>query len=390
MKLKCGREALNAAFQTAAGVVPQRSTIPALQNVKLTARKSGGKGSVEIVGTDLELGIRYTISDEPPAASSAEGDAKGARKPIPVDVAEEGTLVLSATRVAGLLRESRDEAVSLESDGNLATLKFRDSKYKIVGVDPADFPELPSFGTKGAARIDTADLAAMIRRTLFATSGEITRYALTGVLFDLREHEVRLVASDGKRLAYARKKIAGPATPVQAIVPPKAFQLLAQVLGADDDTADFLVEENQIKIQTKRAMIFSRLIEGNYPNYEDVIPKGADLKVGVPAAEFASALRRAALMTSDRGKVVKLAFGKNRLRLETRAQEIGESQIDVDVEYDGEEMEIVFNPDFFLDFLRVANEEKLEIRLKDRNTAAILRAGGEDYTYLVMPLKVDF
>ena len=95
-------------------------------------------------------------------------------------------------------------------------------------------------------------------------------------------------------------------------------------------------------------------------------------------------------MTSDRGKVVKLAFGKNRLRLETRAQEIGESQIDVDVEYDGEEMEIVFNPEFFLDFLRVANEEKLEIRLKDRNTAAILRAGGEDYTYLVMPLKVDF
>jgi DNA polymerase-3 subunit beta len=378
VKVTCAREALNLAFQTASSVVPQRSTIPALQNVKLTARCGAQGGSLEVVGTDLEIGVRYTVGEFP------AGD-----KPIPVEVAEEGTLVLSATRVAGLLRESRDETVTLHSDGNLATLQFKDSRYKIVGIDPADFPDLPSFEAKGAVRVETAELAAMVRRTLFATSAEITRYALTGVLVELKEKELRLVASDGKRMALARRKAPGAAKSFRAIAPPKALQLLVQVLGEEDAHADFHVEENQIKIQTRRAMIFARLIEGNYPNYEEVIPKNADKQVEIPVAALHSGMRRASLMTSDKGKAVKLVLGKNRLKLETRAQEIGESEIEIPVKYAGEAMDIIFNPDFFLDFLRVVEGETLELRLKDRNTAAVLKPAGDDYTYLVMPLKVD-
>ena len=376
MKVTCGREALNQAFQVASSVVPLRSTIPILQNVKVTARGKGPGGTLEVVGNDLEIGVRCTMG--------GTGDAKS-----PADVAEEGILVLPAARVSGLLRESQDEQVTLESDGNLATLRLKDSRYKIVGTDPADFPDLPAFDARSAVKVETSDFSAMIRRTIFATSEESTRYALTGILLDLREGELRLVASDGKRMAFVRKKTAGTGKPVKVIVPPKALQLLDRVLGEEDTVVQLQVEENQIKMQTSRAMIFSRLIEGSFPEYEEVIPKGADRKVSVPAAPFHSAMRRAALMTSDKGKAVKLSFSKNRLRLETRAAEIGESEIDLEIAYTAEPLEMVFNPDYFIDFLRVVEDASLEIDLKDRNTAAVLRAAGGDYTYLVMPLKID-
>jgi DNA polymerase III subunit beta len=375
MKVTCGREALNQAFQVASSVVPVRSTIPILQNVKVTARGKGVKGTLEVVGNDLEIGVRCAVE----SAAAA----------VPVDVAEDGILVLPAGRVSGLLRESQDDTVTLESEGSLATLRFKDSRYKIVGTDPADFPDLPAFDARNAVKVETPDISAMIRRTLFATSEESTRYALTGVLLDLREQELRLVASDGKRMAYTRAKTAGSGKPVKVIVPPKALQLLDRVLGQADAVVQVQVEENQIKMQTSRAMIFSRLIEGSFPEYEDVIPKGADKKVKVPVGPFHSAMRRATLMTSDKGKAVKLAFAKNRLRLETRAAEIGESEIEMAIDYGGEPVDIVFNPDFFLDFLRVVEDATLEFELKDRNTAVVLRAAGGDYTYLVMPLKID-
>ncbi len=374
MKVTCGREALNQAFQIASSVVPVRSTIPILQNVKVTAQGQGGKGTLEVVGNDLEIGVRYAVGGE------------GA---VPVSVAEEGVLVLPASRVSGLLRESQDEQVTLESDGSLATLRLKDGRYKIVGTEPADFPDLPAFDPRHAVKVETSDFSAMIRRTLFATSEESTRYALTGVLLDLREQDLRLVASDGKRMAFVRKKTSGAGKPVKVIVPPKALQLLDRVLGETDAVVQLQVEENQIKLQTTRAMIFSRLIEGNFPEYEEVIPKGADRKIAVPSAAFHSAMRRAALMTSDKGRAVKLAFGKNRLRLETRAAEIGESEIDLAIDYAGEPLDMVFNPDYFLDFLRVVEDDTLVFELKDRNTAAVLRAAGGDYTYLVMPLKID-
>jgi DNA polymerase-3 subunit beta len=377
MKVTCGREALNQAFQVASSVVPVRSTIPILQNVKVTAKGQGAKGTLEAVGNDLEIGVRYTVT-------GAAGE-----KATPLDVAEEGVLVLPAGRVNGLLRESQDEQVSLESDGSLATLRLKDGRYKIVGTDPSDFPDLPRFDSRKAVKVETSDFSDMIRRTLFATSEESTRYALTGVLLDLREQELRLVASDGKRMAFTRKKTSGAGKPVKVIVPPKALQLLDRVLGEDDAVVQLQVEENQIKLQTSRAMIFSRLIEGNFPEYEEVIPKGADRKIAVPAAAFHSAMRRAALMTSDKGRAVKLAFGKNRLRIETRAAEIGESEIDLGIDYAGEPLDMVFNPDYFLDFLRVVEDETLTFEMKDRNTAAVVHAAGGDYTYLVMPLKID-
>lgn len=378
MKVKCSREALNQAFQVASSVVPQRSTIPVLQNVKVAARGHGAKGTLEVVATDLEVGVRYTVSDFP------AGD-----KTIPVEVAEEGTLVLPAGRVAGLLRESPDETVSLTSDGSLASLRFKDSHCRIVGADPADFPDLPAFDDRGAVTFETGDFSTMIRRTLFATSEDISRYSLTGVLLEVRDKELRLVASDGKRLAYARQKISGAGQSVKVLVPRKTLQLLDRVLGESAEVAHLRAEENQIKIQTRRAMIFSRLIEGNFPDYEDVVPKEADKKATISVAAFHSAMRRAALMTSDKGKAVKLLFSKGKLRVETRAADVGEAQIDMAVEYDGEALDIVFNPDYFIDFLRVVGDATLEMRMKDRHTAAVLRAGGDDYTYLVMPLKVD-
>jgi DNA polymerase-3 subunit beta len=378
MKVTCGREALSEAFQVASSVVPVRSTIPILQNIKVTARAGAGAGTLDVVGNDLELGVRYTV-----------GESGAGGKTVPVEVHEEGMLVLPSSRVGGLLREGQDERVVLESEGSLATLKFQDSRYKIVGTDPADYPDLPPFDAQQAVQVPTKDFSMMIRRTLFAVSEESSRYALTGVLLDLREEDLRLVASDGKRMALVRQKAGGAGKAVKVLVPPKALQLLDRVLGAGDAEVRLQVEENQIRMQTSRAMIFSRLIEGNFPDYDQVIPGEGGTKVGLEVEPFFSAVRRAALMTSDKGRAVKFVFSRGRLRLETRAAEIGESEIELPVDYDGETVDLIFNPDYFLDVLRVVGTKKVDFEIREHGAAAVMRTPARDFTYLVMPLKID-
>jgi DNA polymerase-3 subunit beta len=191
-------------------------------------------------------------------------------------------------------------------------------------------------------------------------------------------------------MALVRRKTGGTGKAVKVIVPPKALQLLDRVLGPGDAEVLLQVEENQIRMQTARAMIFSRLIEGNFPDYEQVIPKGGGTIAGIPVAPFHSAMRRAALMTSDKGRAVKFKFSPGKLLLETRAADIGESEIELAVEYAGAPLDLVFNPDYFLDALRVVEAEKLLFEVRDRAAATVVRTPSEDFTYFVMPLKVDF
>ena len=368
MKLTVDREALSQAFQVASTVVPTRSTIPVLQNIKLTARQESGAGIVEVVGTDLEVGVRLTV----PA----------------VEIAQEGTAVLPAARLGGLLRESPDKTVAIETDGHLAEVRFADSRYKIQGVDPQDFQDLAAFNAKGAVQVDTAELSEMIRKTIFAVSAEITRYALTGLLFEVRDKELRLVASDGKRLAYVKRKAAGGGKELKVIVPPKAMTLLEKILTPDDPKVALNVEENQIRFRTSKGMIFSRLIEGNFPDYEAVVPSGGDKKIALPREELASALRRTVLLMTDKSRAVKLTFTKGKVVCYTRTQDVGEAKIEIPLEGPKEECEIIFNPDYLLDVLRVTDGETIELTLKDRNTAGVFRSG-KDYLYLVMPLTIS-
>lgn len=372
MKLKCSRGSLYEAFQIAALVVPQRTTLPAITNVKLSAFQGGKSGTfVEVSCTDLEFGLRYML----PAS----------------EVKEEGTVVLPAGRLLGILRESGDENVDITSDGNLAHVRLSDSSFKVVGIDPADFPVAPEFETRSALHIDTKDLSDMIRKTQFSVSSEVVRYALTGQLFEVRNKEVRMVASDGKRLAYVKSRSTGKAEgskDIRVIVPTKTMNLLDKVLSEDDEVVALNVEETQIRLKTSKAMIFSRLIEGNFPDYEAVVPSDRDKKATLQRDVLHAAVRKATLMTTDKMRAVKFSFSNGRLTLFTRSQDVGEAKIEIPVDYKGEDLDIVFNPDYVADYLRAVTDDGIELHLKDRTTAGVFRSG-KDYVYVLMPLAVN-
>lgn len=370
MKVKCSRGQLHEAFAIAERVVPQRTTIPAITSVKLTATREKSGGTLELACTDLEYGLKYSI----PAS----------------EVKEEGTLVLPAARMSGILREAGEQDIVIDSDGNLAHLKMPGASFKVVGLDPSDFPTVPTFDDRGSVKVDSGDLGTMIRKTQFAVSTEVVRYALTGQLLEIKGKDIRMVASDGKRLAYIRSRSTGKVEgqkDVRVIVPTKTMNLLDKVLTEEDEHVALNVEETQVRLKTKRALIFSRLIEGHFPDYEAVVPSSLDKKVSVERDALHAAIRKIALMTTDKTRAVKFSLSKGKLVLFTRTQDVGEVKVELPVEYKGEEFEVIFNPDYVADYLKVVGEESVELHLKDRTSAGVFKAG-KDYVYVLMPLTI--
>ncbi|MBI3099831.1 MAG: DNA polymerase III subunit beta [Planctomycetes bacterium] len=367
MKFRCNRQALSDAFALVGSVAPQKSTIPILQNVRLEASDR----QIEVVGTDLEVGVRVVVA--------------------PADVQDGGVMILPSARVGAILREGTESEVSCVGDGQLATLTCGEDTFKVQGANPVDYPEFPSFEKKKAVSVESKHLKDMIRKTIFATAAELTRYALTGVLFVVKEDQIRLVASDGKRLAYARAKLSKEERAkgeIKVIVPTKGMHLLERLITEEDESVLLAVEENQIKIQTKGGTMFSRLVEGSFPEYEAVIPSDAGIKLKLPVEDFAAAMRRAAILTSEKARATKFQLKKDKLVLLARTQDVGESKVEVPVKYDGDEFEIVFNPEYFTDVLRVVEVEEVQFELKDKKSPGVVRAG-KDYVYLVMPLSIE-
>ncbi len=366
MRIRVDRKELLHAFQTVSSALPSgRSGIAVLQNVKLVAE---GK-TVSLLATDLEIGVRYVI----------EG----------VEVGDPGALVVPADTVASILRESKDEHVVIESDRTLASITLSDGYYKVVGMDPTDFPEFPEFNPLAAQSLSSPDLREMIAKTAFAVAVEVTRYALTGIQVEIRGEEVRMVATDGKRLAFIRKKTSGKTKgDIKVIVPPKAMHLLEKVLGDADEEVQLNVTESQIRIKTRHAIIFSRLVEGSFPDYEQVIPKTGDKQATVDRDKLESAMRRAALMTTQEARATKMTFQDDKIILLSRVQDVGESKVEIPVKYHGDEFEVVFNPVLFVDALKAIKSPSLVLELKDRSSPCVLR-DGKDYIYLVMPLAIQ-
>ncbi|MCE9581625.1 MAG: DNA polymerase III subunit beta [Planctomycetes bacterium] len=411
MRFRCKRADLAQAVGVVASAVPARTSVPILQNIKVSA----ADGELMLTATDLEMGLRYAVRD--------------------VGIQKSGAAVLPAQKLNQIIRDIRDDEVKVDVDGKLCSIEIEGGSFKLTGADPQDFPQFPEFDEKKAVRIGVDDFRDMVRKTAFAVSSEPSRYALTGVLFVIRENEARMVGTDGKRLAYAKKKIkGGPKDEIKVIVPPKALHLVEKIIGEGDEEIQFEFEETQLKAKTSAGTLFARLVEGSFPNYEDVIPGDPDKKVQVNPGELEYRLRLATSMTDDKSRAVKFQLSKDKLKLFARriTGDSGEASHEVTVKYDGPDFEISFNPDFFIDFLKVvaggrpeilnsevdtkvearaekaekgkpkkgAKEEKpkapepsdapatITLDLRDKLTAGVIRSG-RDYIYLVMPLTID-
>lgn len=369
MKMVCHRGTLAAAFQTVSGVVPTRTPKAILQNIKLEA----AKGQAVLIGTDQEVGIRFTIGE--------------------ADVQVPGEVLLPTSRVLSILREMQGETVSIETTDAGTWVRGDRAEYKLGSENPAEFPSVADFTGQPCHTIAAGTLRQMIRRTLFATDTESTRYALGGVLVELKGDSITMAATDTRRLSVVKGQCtAGEAPAVEnpaPVVPSKAMQLIERSLSNEAEVVSLAIRQNDVLVKTTTATIYSRLVEGRFPKYQDVIPASAPISVELATGPFYATVRQAQIVTSEESRGVDFQFKSGLLTLCSRAADVGESKIELPIAYEGADLTITFDPRYVADFLKVLEPEKpLRLELTDSESAAVFRTD-DGYTYIVMPLSRD-
>ncbi|HVT90879.1 MAG TPA: DNA polymerase III subunit beta [Tepidisphaeraceae bacterium] len=369
MKVICNRGALLEALTIAGSVVTSRTPKPVLQCVKLTA----GDDRLTISATDLEVAIRFSDTQ--------------------VQVEKDGETLVQADKLRDIVRESVDDTLSLELDKEQLSIKGQDSHFKLLTQSVSEFPPIPDQKSEADFEISGTALKQLINQTLFAAAKESTRYAFNGVLFNAAKgKKINLVSTDGRRLAMAKGDLATAAKVEKdgsrAIVPVKALQLIDKLILDPEQNVSIQMRENQIIFHCADATLTSNLVEGQFPPYEDVIPKDADKKMTAATADFLSAVRRAALLTTEESKGVRMHFSKKGLVLTSRSPESGEATVNFACKYEGSEVEIGFNPNFLTDALRVVNTDEIELDLSAPNRPGLLKAGSS-FLYVIMPVNLQ-
>lgn len=367
MKVICNRGALSDALVLTGNVVAVRTPKPILQCLKLTAEDN----ALTICATDLEVAIRYR--DEQ------------------VQVENSGTILLPADKLRDIVRESIDDTLSIEITGDTASIRGQDSHFKIYTQSPTEFPPVPDFTGEAQIEIPGGALRQLINQTLFAAARESTRYAFNGVLFVAKGKKISLVSTDGRRLAMAKGDLATDKLDKEgrkAIVPVKALTLIDKLVDDPQEAVGIQFRENQIIFHTNNATLTSNLVEGQFPPYDDVIPKESDKKMSASTADFLSAVRRAALLTTEESKGVRLAFNKKGLVLTSRSPGSGESTINFPCKYEGGDLEIGFNPQFLAEALKVVDSDEITLEMNAPNRPGLLKAG-PNFLYVIMPVNLQ-
>jgi DNA polymerase-3 subunit beta len=365
MKVICNRGALLDALNVTGNVVASRTPKPVLQCVKLTAEND----RLTIAATDLEVAIRYSDNQ--------------------VQIEQPGEALLPADKFRDIVRESVDDTLSIEVSQDSANIKGNDSHFKIFTQNPKDFPPVPDFEGQADFEIQGGLLKSLIGQTLFAAAKESTRYAFNGVLLLAKAKKIILVSTDGRRLAQAKGDlVSGGDKESRAIIPAKALTLIDKLIDDPEESIGFQVRENQVIVHTSSATLTSSLVEGQFPPYEDVIPKDTDKKMSASTADFLSAIRRAALLTTEESKGVRLQFDKKGLVLTSRSPESGEATITFPCKFEGADVEIGFNPQFLTDALRVVDSDEISLELTAPNRPGLLK-GGPNFAYVIMPVNLQ-
>ena len=371
MKALCNREGLLDALGKVGGVVPARSPKPILQNVKLVADPDEGS---TLMATDLEVGIRCRV--------------------LGVKVDQPGTVILPTQRIQSILRTSTDEELAIETDGDQLVVRGLHAEFKLPSEDPDLFPEVPDFGASAYHVVSAADLRRLIRRTMFATDVESTRYALGGVLVELTPESITMVGTDGRRLARQvapAEAEGGAATPQgHPVIPVKALKLIDRNIADEDDAASIHIAIQSGTAALVRipgqAVIYSRLLEGRFPRYQDVFPASVEVKIPLEAGPLLSVVQQAEIVTSEESRGVDFTFSDGLLKLSSHAADVGSSNVELPIVYDGKAVDITFDPRYLIDALKTLEETAaLTAELIDHRNAAVFRSE-DQYTYVVMPL----
>ncbi|HYK87912.1 MAG TPA: DNA polymerase III subunit beta [Acidobacteriota bacterium] len=368
MEFTVKRNALLGELNLVQGVIEKKSTIPILSNILIEA----GSDRVDITATDLDVSICCGC------AASVSG---------------QGTTTVSARRLFDIVRLLPEDAeiscILLENDW--VELKSGNSLYKIVGLPKENFPSIPE-GSGSPVTIAGNVLRSMIMRTMFAITQEESRYSLNGALLVLMPQEIRMVATDGHRLALVAKamEVAGLDSEIRALIPRKTLIEIQKLIGDQDLIVEFSRDENHLFFGVGGKRLVSRILAGQFPNYEMVIPRDNDKTIVASTRALGDGIRRAAIMSDEKLRAIRLAIGSGVLELTASSAEAGEAREVVPVEYEGAALEIGFNPIYLLDFLGACGTDSVSISVRDPETQGMLRPGGTgdlDYRYVVMPMK---
>ncbi len=370
MKITCNREQLLVAFQTAATVAPARSPKSILRNIKLEVTND----SSILMATDMEIGIRIDV----------EG----------IEVQTPGSVLLPVSQFGSILRESNDQTLSIVADTQGTIVSGDRSEFKLSAESPDEFPDVAAFDAEAFCEVPARLFKELVRRTLFATDAESSRYALGGVLLEMTADKIIAVATDGRRLA----KMEGPALCVgdygsadtMTIVPSRAMQLMDRALSDSDAEIKVVARANDILVKSQRVTIYSRLVEGRFPKWREVFPDRQDsTKFEVSVGPLYSAIRQAAIVSSEESRGVDFTFGEGNLVMAGLTAEIGESRVELPIPYTGELITVTLDHRFVADFLKVLDSDKtVTVDIQGSDSAALFLTD-DGYGYVIMPLARD-
>lgn len=369
MKLSITKDQFAQGLQAVQNVVGARTTLPILSNVLLQADDNW----VRLTATDLDVTVSCRV------------EAK---------VVKKGASTLPAKRLFNIVREAANAEIEVEvDDRNVCTLRSGPSVFKLNGLPAEDFPPLINFDEKKPIILPQDKLKAMLRRTAFAASTDETRYVLNGLFFSLKDHKVTTVATDGRRLALTDEEAdIDAAAHTEFIVPTKAVAELSRLLQ-EQGNVELRHTENQAAfslLDDKGAgvLVTTKLVEGSYPNYQQVIPRECKERVAMVREEFLQALRRAEIMTSDKANSVKLSFSRNQLAITANTPEIGEAHETLSINYKGVDLAVAFNPAFLVEALRALEQDEVFFELTDELSPGVLKVNGP-FLYVIMPMRTN-
>ncbi len=364
MKIVIGKDAVLSGLQMVHGVVNIRPTVPVLSNVLLQAEDD----KLWMTTTDLEVSVRCLV------------EAK---------VVKAGGTTLPARRLLGIVRELPVDNIEMDvDDKNSAAISCGSAFFKILGLPQDDFPAIAGYQGGSTFTLEQKVLKDMLQKTYYAASTDETRFILNGTLLSFKGNKLTVVATDGRRLALAEQELEFPKeTEADAIVPTKAVNEILRMLK-DEGTVKVHITKNQAGFEVDQVVLTTKLIEGTYPNFRQVIPAQCEHRIAVEREGFLTALRRVALLTSEKSSSVRLTFGKNKLKISASSPDVGEAHETVAIKYTGKEMAVAFNPEYIMEPLKNLVNDEVYVEMTDELSPGVIKSD-VPFIYVLMPMRIS-
>ena len=370
LKVSCLKKDLLKATQIIIGAITPKTTLPILSNILIETKKD----NITIFATDLEIGMKYTVK---------------------CNVIKEGIITLPARHLTNIVKELPEGEIEIiEEKNNIINIKSGKILFRINSLKKDEFPKFPSSPKKQSIDINTSVIKDMINKTAFAMSHDEVRYVLNGVYLEIEKGDknktlLKAVATDGKRLAYIFNSVNAPDNySKKVIIPLKTINEISRIIDEWEDIK-IIIGEKQINFETNNIIITSRLIEGHFPDYNQILPKKYKERVKLDTEQFLTSVKRVALLINDKTNYIKLNLKKDVMLLSIETPEVGQAQEEIEIDYKGEEITMAFNPNYIMDVLKNIGDDEIYFDFIDSENPGVIRQVNLDnYLCVIMPIKI--